>query len=561
MTTKILIFILIVFAIAVEDINAQIENVPLTDPVYNFLKEMRVKRIITDYNDDDPNMSRFQVADQLRLMFRKRTQLSRTENKILNKYMIEFLPEELNSKTTTSLFGGNTGASDGIKGFITDKQKYLFAYQKDKNNIFINVIGNLYYVNGIKPSVKSNSFLFDGGLDIRGSLFDRLGYNFSAAKGGAAGDSVLIESAFPSIKANFKYVEDIENIVNYDFTNGYLKYFTNPTDGMDLSFQIGREQLKYGLGYSKRLSLSGDAPNMNFLKFNFKYGIINYSSIFASTVGEFSPVRDLRYTKYFTANRIKLAFEDLFDVGIGEAIISSRGIELGYLNPLIFYKFLEMSLQDRDNGTLFFDLQTHFVKNLELQGTFFLDEDILGNLSDFSKQTNKTAYQLGFYWYEPAGIQNLALIFEYTKIRPYVYTHFDPKNIYTGFGVILGHPIGPNADQLFTRLQYNLSERITFNLELQKIRKGENVYNSKGELVKNVGGSVYDSFVWERDDDQAYFLDGVRINDYNVRFNFVYEPLLNYTFDVNYVYNISKNITYGSNTDQSYAYIRFNLGY
>jgi len=561
MTTKILIFILIVFAIAVEDINAQIENVPLTDPVYNFLKEMRVKRIITDYNDDDPNMSRFQVADQLRLMFRKRTQLSRTENKILNKYMIEFLPEELNSKTTTSLFGGNTGASDGIKGFITDKQKYLFAYQKDKNNIFINVIGNLYYVNGIKPSVKSNSFLFDGGLDIRGSLFDRLGYNFSAAKGGAAGDSVLIESAFPSIKANFKYVEDIENIVNYDFTNGYLKYFTNPTDGMDLSFQIGREQLKYGLGYSKRLSLSGDAPNMNFLKFNFKYGIINYSSIFASTVGEFSPVRDLRYTKYFTANRIKLAFEDLFDVGIGEAIISSRGIELGYLNPLIFYKFLEMSLQDRDNGTLFFDLQTHFVKNLELQGTFFLDEDILGNLSDFSKQTNKTAYQLGFYWYEPAGIQNLALIFEYTKIRPYVYTHFDPKNIYTGFGVILGHPIGPNADQLFTRLQYNLSERITFNLELQQIRKGENVYNSKGELVKNVGGSVYDSFVWERDDDQAYFLDGVRINDYNVRFNFVYEPLLNYTFDVNYVYNISKNITYGSNTDQSYAYIRFNLGY
>ena len=561
MTTKILIFILIVFAIAAEDINAQIENVPLTDPVYNFLKEMRVKRIITDYNDDDPNMSRFQVADQLRLMFRKRTQLSRTENKILNKYMIEFLPEELNNKTTTSLFGGNTGASDGIKGLITDKQKYLFAYQKDKNNIFINVIGNLYYVNGIKPTVKSNSFLFDGGLDIRGSLFDRLGYNFSAAKGGAAGDSVLIESAFPSIKANFKYVEDIENIVNYDFTNGYLKYFTNPTDGMDLSFQIGREQLKYGLGYSKRLSLSGDAPNMNFLKFNFKYGIINYSSIFASTVGEFSPVRDLRYTKYFTANRIKLAFEDLFDVGIGEAIISSRGIELGYLNPLIFYKFLEMSLQDRDNGTLFFDLQTHFVKNLELQGTFFLDEDILGNLSDFSKQTNKTAYQLGFYWYEPAGIQNLALIFEYTKIRPYVYTHFDPKNIYTGFGVILGHPIGPNADQLFTRLQYNLSERITFNVELQKIRKGENVYNSKGELVKNVGGSVYDSFVWDRDDDQAYFLDGVRINDYNVRFNFIYEPLLNYTFDVNYVYNISKNITYGSITDQSYAYIRFNLGY
>ena len=561
MTTKILLFILILFTVITGEINAQIENVPLTDPVYNFLKEMRVKRIITDYNDDDPNMSRFQVADQLKLMFRKRDQLSRTENKILKKYMVEFLPEELNSKTTTSLFGGNTGASDGLKGLITDKQKYLFAYQKDKNNIFINVIGNLFYVNGIKPTVKSNAFLFDGGLDIRGSLFDRIGYNFSVAKGGAAGDSILIESAFPPIKANFKYLENIENIVNYDFANGYLKYYTSPADGMDLSFQIGREQLKYGLGYSKRLSLSGDAPNMDFLKFNFKYGIINYSSIFGSTVGEYSPVRDLRYTKYFTANRIKIALKDLFDIGMGEAIVSSRGIELGYLNPLIFYKFIEMSLQDRDNGTLFMDIQTHFVKDLELQGTFFLDENILSNLSDFSKQTNKTAYQLGFYWYEPAGLKNLSLIFEYTKIRPYVYTHFDPENIYTGFGVILGHPIGPNADQLFTRLQYNLSERISFNLELQKIRKGENVYNSEGELVRNVGGSVYDSFVGDRDDDQAYFLDGVRVNDYNVRFNFMYEPLLNYTFDLNYVYNISRNLTYGNNTDQSYAYVRFNLGY
>lgn len=561
MTTKILLFILIVFAVAAEDLSAQIENVPLSDPVYNFLKEMRVKRIITDYNDDDPNMSRFQVADQLRLMYRKKDQLSSTENKILNKYMIEFMPEELNSKTTTSLFGGNTGASDGLKGLITDKQKYLYAYRKDNNNIFINVIGNLYYVNGIKPTLKANSFLFDGGFDIRGSLFDRLGYNFSVAKGGAAGDSVLIESAFPPIKANFKYVEDIENIVNYDFANGYLKYYTSPADGMDLSFQIGREQLKYGLGYSKRLSLSGDAPNMDFLKFNFKYGIINYSSIFASTVGEYSPVRDLRYTKYFTANRIKIALKDLFDIGMGEAIVSSRGIELGYLNPLIFYKFIEMSLQDRDNGTLFMDIQTHFVKDLELQGTFFLDENILSNLSDFTKQTNKTAYQLGFYWYEPAGLKNLSLIFEYTKIRPYVYTHFDPKNIYTGFGVILGHPIGPNADQLFTRLQYNLSDRISFNLELQKIRKGENIYNSKGELVRNVGGSVYDSFVGDRDDDEAYFLDGIRVNDYNIRFNFIYEPLLNYTFDLNYVYNISKNLTYGNNTDQSYAYIRFNLGY
>ena len=207
------------------------------------------------------------------------------------------------------------------------------------------------------------------------------------------------------------------------------------------------------------------------------------------------------------------------------------------------------------------DIQTHFIKDLELQGTFFLDENILSNLSDLEKQTNKTAYQLGFYWYEPVGFENFSLIFEYTKIRPYVYTHFDPKNTYTAFGVIMGHPIGPNADQLFVKMNYNFSSRVSANLELQKIRKGENVYNSEGELVRNVGGSVYDSFVAGTDSDVAYFLDGVRVNDYSVRLNVVYEPLLNYTFDFNYIYNISKNLTYGNNIDRSYAYVRFNLGY
>ena len=138
---------------------------------------------------------------------------------------------------------------------------------------------------------------------------------------------------------------------------------------------------------------------------------------------------------------------------------------------------------------------------------------------------------------------------------------FRSKNIYTGFGVILGHPIGPNADQLFVKMNYNFSSRVSANLELQKIRKGGNVYNSDGELIFNAGGSVYDTFVEGRDSDKAYFLDGIRVNDYSIRLNVIYEPLLDYTFDFNYVYNISKNLTYGGNTDQSYGYVRFNLGY
>ncbi|MBL0109289.1 MAG: hypothetical protein IPP52_18965 [Ignavibacteria bacterium] len=374
MTTKILNFILITgicFFIYSRESYSQIENAPLSNDVYNFLKEMQVKQVISGVNDDNPNLSRFQIADFLNTIQMKGNELSATEKKLLDKYMIEFVPDVMSKKNTASMFKSNMDVSGGFKHILSDKQKYLFSYEKNRNNIFIEPLLNLYLANSIKPDTKKSSKIFDGGFRFRGSLFDHLGYEFKFIKGGAVGDSVLTESVFPKIKSTFKYVENIENITNYDFVGGYLKYYLSPSEGMDIAAQFGRERITFGLGYSGSLALSGEAPDMDFLKLTFKYGIINFSSVFGSTVGEYSPDREERYSKYFTANRLKLSFDKLFDVGIGETVISSRGIELGYLNPLIFYKFAEMSLQDRDNGTIFADIQTHFIKNLELQGTFF----------------------------------------------------------------------------------------------------------------------------------------------------------------------------------------------
>lgn len=564
MKTKILLFLLFVITGMIlmnGKSYAQIENVPLNNPVYDYLKEMNVKRIISGYHDDDPNLSRFQVADFLNTIQMKGNELSNAEKDLLKKYMIEFIPEEINKKTTASMFHSNMNVSNGFKFIFSQKQKYLFSYEKNKNNVFIEPLGDLYYINSFSPDTKENAQIFDGGLRFRGTLFEHLGYNFSFLKGGTAGDSILVESAFPEIKSTFKYQENIENIVNYDFANGYLKYYFEPSDGMGLAFQIGREQLKYGVGYSDRLALSGKAPNLDFLKFQFQYGIINFSSIFGSTVGEYNDERDLRYTKYFTANRLKFAIENLFDVGIGETVISSRGIELGYLNPLIFYKFVEQSLQDRDNGTIFTDIQTHFLKDLEFQGTFFLDENIISNLSNLEKASNKTAYQLGLYYYEPVGIKNLSFIFEYTKIRPYVYSHYDQENTYTAFGANLGHPIGPNADQLFFKLKYNVNEKLSMNLEYQKVRKGQNYYDSAGALVRNVGGNVYNAYRDGVDNSEAYFMDGVRVNNYLLGINIRYEPLKNYVFNFNYTADLEKNLTNGTEDNSGFGYVKFSFGY
>ena len=94
------LFVLLISSISI----AQVENVPLTYPVYDLLKEMSVKKII-DYNEDNPNLSRFEVANFLKTINSKKAQLSKTEIKLLNKFKVEFIPEESNIDNTWQMFG------------------------------------------------------------------------------------------------------------------------------------------------------------------------------------------------------------------------------------------------------------------------------------------------------------------------------------------------------------------------------------------------------------------------------------------------------------------------
>ena len=538
---------------------SQVENVQLHHSVYTFLKEMKVKGVISFIREDDPVISRFEVKDLLEKIAMQESELSSAEKKLLRKYRIEF-SDSIDPDTATQLFKPQNNFFSDLDQMSTDKIKYLYAYQEENNNIYCEWLGHFYHAQDFSKQKAVNSDLYDIGFRIRGTIFNHLGYNLTVLKGGVSGNKSLAEVIEPRLLTSFKWIEDSENIGNYDFTYGYLKYHTSPMNNMNIAVQVGREDITLGYGYGSKLVLSGDNPTMDFLKFNFDYGMINYSSLHASTTGYFSLNPEERYTKYVAFNRLKLKFENLFDIGIGETMVySGRGIELGYLTPLAFYKFIEMGLQDRDNGNIYFDLQTKFIKNVELQATFLLDEDILSNLADLEKYTNKTAYQLGAFWYQPFYINDLSLIFEYTKIRPYVYTHFDIKNNYTAFGKNLGHRIGPNADELMLRSTYNFNEWIRMTLEYRYSREGNNVYAEDGTLIKNVGGDIALSHGYENFNTKAYFLDGEKLNTNFLSIGIRVEPIRDFIFDVSYNYSNQKNLAKNLSDEIGYALFRFTL--
>ncbi|MGB5847612.1 MAG: hypothetical protein WBH40_03930 [Ignavibacteriaceae bacterium] len=557
MRIKTLLIIMVLFTFHFS--TAQVENVPQNNRVYSFLKEMKVKNILSYISEDVPNLSRFEVRALLDTIRKSFSRLSTTERDLLYWFEIEYT-DSLLDETTTRLFTPGKSFGSTLSEIGSDKVKYLYAYQEENANFYAEGLGHFYHGQQLKHEV-ANANLYDIGFRLRGTVFKHLGYFFSVIKGGASGNKDLIEIIEPRVLTNFKWVEDSENIGNYDFHNAYLKYYTNPVDGMNLSVQLGREPLTVGYGYGSKLVLSGDNPTLDFLQFKFDYGIVHFTSIHASTVGLFAPERDDRYTKFWAFNSLKFSLNGLFDIGMGEAIVySGRGIELAYLSPIPFYKFIEMNLQDRDNGNIYFELQTGFIPNLELQGTFFLDENILSNLGELDNFTNKTAYQLGAFWYEAFTINNLSWILEYTRIRPYVYSHANIKNTYTAWGTNLGHRIGPNSDEIFTRFAYNVYSWIGASLEYRHQRSGENVIDDDGNLVKNVGGDIFVSHE-SRESDTAIFLDGIRINYDEVQVGIRIEPIRDFIFDIIYNYSIQNNLSEGYKKDFSYGLLKFTLEY
>jgi len=552
---------LVLFLILQLNLLAQVENVQLNHPVYTFLKEMYVKGLVDYIKEDDPVMSRFEIINLLEKIKSNENILSQTEKKLVYKYIDE-LSDELNPETSTQLFNPKEDFITGLSDIFSQQIKYLYAYKQDGANIFLEGLGHFYHGQRFSPTPTNNANLYDIGFRMRGTVFDHVGYNLTVIKGGVSGNRSIAETIEPKLLSNYKWVENLENIGNYGFNYGYLKYFTEPIKEMKLSVQLGREDITFGYGYGSKLVLSGENPTLDFVKFNFDYGVIHFTSMHASTVGNFSTDYYQRYTKYLALNRLKLSFKNLFDFGIGETMIySGRGIELGYLSPLAFYKFIEMDLQDRDNGTLWMDFQTNFLKKIQFQATFFLDENILSNLQDLDRYSNKTAYQLNAFWYEPFSMQDFSLIVEYTKIRPYVYTHREPENTYTAFGTNLGHRIGPNADEIMFRANYNLNDRIRLSGEYRFSRKGKNIYDENGNLVKNVGGDIFLSHPEMVVEKTAKFLDGERINTSNFILGIRIEPIREFYFDILLNHISTRNLNKSKSDNLTYGLIKFTLEY
>ena len=546
---------------------AQVETVPIeadfhAQNIYEFLKEMRVKKILLDYRDDILTLPRAEIIKHLKKIESHWSDLSDTEKKLTKRFQRTFENPEDHAGDYTYFFGTLQASPNHVREMFSDKEKLLFYANDDDNRLFIETFGELDFT---EERNRERSFIAQGGFRFRGTLFERLGYNLIFIKGATLGNRETMLLTRPDVIYNFKYLENIDGTPSIDFTEGYLRYQHEFRDDVMLFVQLGREKLRYGLGYSASLTLSGNHQDLDAIRFGINYKRLSFTSIHASTSGNFLDTlgriipRSERYTKYFSAQRLRLLVPNIGAFGIGVVTVYSGRFDLAYLNPFQFHKFAEHSLQDRDNVAMFFDLQTHFLKNIEFQASFFLDENL--DLSNPNSERNKYAFQVGVFWYEFLTLKNLSLVAEYTRVRPYTYTHFDARNSYSAWGVGLGHPIGPNADELFFKLAYNATDWLRPSVEYRKIRKGNNVIDENGILIRNVGGDLLRPYEISQVNPIALFLDGERVDSHLIVFNLRYEIVRNWVAEARYTYRFDSFITQSITATQPFFTLRLSAEY
>ncbi|MBI4548194.1 MAG: hypothetical protein HY707_09450 [Ignavibacteriae bacterium] len=518
---------------------------------------MELKKVISNYNDAILPISRREIANMLLEIGTKKNKITEVEQDLLEDLYVEFcydLTGLLND--SHSLFnpsGRSLGSAMGE--LFTEKEKFLYAYADTNASLFVDGLLTLdargYSEN--KSADQKAQFVQFGGR-IRGSVNKKLGYYIQGTNAQFWGNRKTLQR---DRIISQSYEIGVSDAQNFDFVDGYARY-----DAGIASLQVGKERVLWGNGYGDKLILSENPRAFDFLRLDVQYNMLKYTFLHAWLLGtrstlSFTLLSDtlsrfeepIVADKYFAAHRVEFSFPFLFDLGFQEVVIySNRSPDLAYLNPLTLMESAQRSREERDNVLWAVDVQTHFLSNVELQGTVFFDDINFPKWGTNDVQ-NKYAYQIGAIVVDPLLFTNTMAAIEYTRVEPFTFSHARSRdNNYGSLGHMLGHHIGPNADSWFFRVDHSFSHkvRVTFAYEVQ--RKGENVYDSTGKLIENVGSDFLQPHR-SVDSAEKVFLSGNLVRTHRFQTFFTYEVVNEVFLDLHYNYEEeSRNRNVNSST-------------
>ncbi len=372
----------------------------------------------------------------------------------------------------------------------------LYSLHNEDFDLHVNFATDNFY--GAENNTNSALWFTGRGVEIRGMINEKLGfYTFISDNQGT----------FPEYVRNYfsQYTEDYTNTYTFpgegmakplrrtgvDFMSGRGYITFRPIK--NISLQFGHDRNFIGNGYRSLLLSDISAPYL-FLRIDTQLGPFRYTNLWSSMINSQGAFRGdlLRARKYTAMHHLSINLTDRFNIGVFEAEVFSRGdstgnggYDLNYLNPIIFYRFVESYVGSEDNALLGFDFRWLLAQRFSVYGQFLLDEFLTRYF--FTNQgswTKKYALQLGGKYVDAFGVPNLDLQAEYNIARPFMYSHRDGGRNYAHFGQPLAHPLGANFVEVLGIVRYKVSPRLTGYFTAMWSDKGLDTFG------RNWGGNI-----------------------------------------------------------------------
>ena len=440
--------------------------------IYNYIGRMAQKGFV-DFEDHIRPLTKTYLKNCLDTIALKSNKLTDIEKKELAFYLQEF----------NALASINYNA---IPTYISKDKvgRWRSFYVATKNaSLFVDpvVAGGVTMGKNINYTTKSTGLHFWGsagkhiGFQFYYNDINEIGKGFDTTRADFAGTGIIRKDTSKFTSQNFS---EFRGSINYAFKNG--------------SISFGQDHLLYGYGENGRVVLSDKAPNFPFLRldyspfswlrFNNTHAWLNSKIIdSAKTYGTgnaiFGGEREIFVPKFFSTHSVLIKAMKGLDISIGESVVYSDRLDVGYLIPVMFYKVYDniannAHIQAGSNAQLFFNISSrNQLKNTHLYSSVFIDEIRMSTIFVKAKSRNQLGFTVGGSVTD-IGIPYLTLNAEYTRINPFVYNNLIPAQTYTSHGYYLGDWMGSNADRLLLAVKYTPLARLKCMVRYQSLRKG-----------------------------------------------------------------------------------------
>ncbi|MBK9935123.1 MAG: hypothetical protein IPP61_04295 [Cytophagaceae bacterium] len=448
-----------------------------------------------------------------------------------------------------------------FKHFFKEKSDFYY-YKNDDFDVHVNPIFHFMYGSDSQVGdLKSKDlFINTRGVEIRGRVNKKLGFYTMITENQMASPNYIVN--FYKLYKGYPYQslvkpkdEDTRNLqVDFFSAIGYITF--KPMKSLTMSF--GHDRNFIGSGIRSMVLSDFSSPYLQ-LKSELKLGKMQYLSILGQMTNTQipNPLNSLLTypPKYLAFHHLNFNIGKNLNLGLFESVMYGKrdfGFEFNYLNPVIFYRWIEGNIGSSDNAFVGADFKLNALKTLSFYGQYFLDEY---NSKEFKKEgwwAKKYSWQLGGKYIDVFTIENLDFQFEHNRARPYIYSHFTTYTNYVNYSTPLAHPLGANFKESIMTIKYQPLSKLFFSATAMYAMRGDDKdsvnYGSNLLTSNRVGrGSDYNNFIGQGLKNQ--------LKHHEVALSFM--PYHNLFFD--FVYQRRKDVYQSKPETIFYVALRLNM--